>query len=102
MKVRPRLRLGKVAAHRYSLRVFAAESFAGKFGTFQRYNGTLGRWVNVKRVLLRANSTGVAPTVITAVSFRSTIPARLRVRVILPQLQVGNCYLPGSSNIIRS
>ena len=102
VKVRPRLRLGKVAAHRYSLRVFAAESFAGKFGTFQRYNGTLGRWVNVKRVLLRANATGVAPTVITAVSFRSTIPARLRVRVILPQLQVGNCYLPGSSNIIRS
>lgn len=102
VKVRPRLRLGKVAAHRYSLRVFAAESLAGKFGTFQRYNGTLGRWVNVKRVLLRANSTGVAPTVITAVSFRSTIPARLRVRVILPQLQVGNCYLPGSSNIIRS
>lgn len=102
VKVRPRLRLGKVAAHRYSLRVFAAESLAGRFGTFQRYNGTLGRWVNVKRVLLRANSTGVAPTVITAVSFRSTIPARLRVRVILPQLQVGNCYLPGSSNIIRS
>ena len=102
VKVRPRLRLGKVAAHRYSLRVFAAESFAGKYGTFQRYNGTLGRWVNVKRVLLRANSTGVAPTVITAVSFRSTIPARLRVRVLLPQLQAGNCYLPGSSNIIRS
>jgi plastocyanin len=102
VKVRPRLRLGKVAAHRYSLRVFAADSFAGKYGTFQRYNGTLGRWVNVKRVLLRANATGVAPTVITAISFRSTIPARLRVRVILPQLQVGNCYLPGSSNTIRS
>ena len=102
VKVRPRLRLGKVAAHRYSLRVFAAESFAGKYGTFQRYNGTLGRWVNVKRVLLRANATGVAPTVITAISFRSTIPARLRVRVILPQLQVGTCYLPGSSNVIRS
>ena len=27
VKVRPRLRLGKVAAHRYSLRVFAAEQF---------------------------------------------------------------------------
>jgi len=102
VKVRPRLRLGKVAAHRYSLRVFAAESFAGKYGTFQRYNGTLRRWVNVKRVLLRANSTGVAPTVITAVSFRSTIPSRLKVRVVLPQLQAGSCYLPGLSNTILS
>jgi hypothetical protein len=34
--------------------------------TFQRYNGTLQRWVNVKRVLLHANSTGVAPTVISS------------------------------------
>ncbi len=102
VKVRPRLRLGKVAPHRYSLRVIAARSFAGKYGTFQRYNATLGRWVTVKRVLLRANSTGIAPTVISSVSFRSTIPARLRVRVILPQLQVGSCYLPGRSNVILS
>ncbi len=102
VKVGPRLRLGKVAPHRYSLRVSAARSFAGKYGTFQRYNTTLGRWVNVKRVLLRANSTGIAPTVISSVPFRSTIPARLRVRVILPQLQVGSCYLPGRSNVIFS
>jgi len=102
VKVRPRLRLGKVASHRYSLRVFAAQSFAGKYGTFQRYNGTLRRWVKVKRVLLRANSTGIAPTVISSVSFRSTIRSRLKVRVILPQLQVGSCYLSGRSNVILS
>ena len=102
VKARPRLRLGKVASHRYSLRVFAAQSFAGKYGTFQRYNGTLRRWVKVKRVLLRANSTGIAPTVISSVSFRSTIRSRLKVRVILPQLQVGSCYLPGRSNVILS
>jgi plastocyanin len=102
VKVRPRLRLRKVALHRYSLRVSAAQSFAGKRATFQRYNRTLRRWVNVKRVLLRANSTGIAPTVISSVSFRSTIQSRLQVRVILPQLQVGNCYLPGRSNAILS
>jgi plastocyanin len=101
-RVRPRLRLRKLAPHRYSLRVFAARSFAGRFGTFQRYNGTLGRWVNVKRVLLRANSTGVAPTVISSVSFRSTIRPMLKVRVVLPQLQVGGCYRPGRSNVILS
>jgi plastocyanin len=102
VKVRPRLRLRKLAPHRYSLRVFAAASFAGKYATFQRYNGVLGRWIKVKRVLLRANATGITPTVISAVSFRSAIKPRLKVRVVLPQLQVGSCYRPGRSNVIRS
>jgi plastocyanin len=101
-KVRPRLRLGKVAPHRYSLRVFAAQSFAGKYATLQRYTVTLQRWVTVKRVLLHANSTGVAPTVISSVTFRSSIRARLKIRVVLPQLQVGTCYLAGRSNVILS
>ena len=79
MTVRPRVRLAKVASHRYSLRVLAAQSFAGKYGTFQRYNGAVRRWANVKRVLLRANSTGIAPTVIyVSVSFRATLPPRAR------------------------
>jgi plastocyanin len=102
VKVRPRLRLRKLAPRRYALRVSAARSFAGKYGTFQRYSGTLRRWVRVKRVLLRANSTGVAPTVISSAAFRSSIRPRLRVRVILPQLQVGSCYRPGRSNVILS
>ena len=102
VKVRPRLRLGKVAAKRYSLRVSAARSFAGKYATFQRYNATLRRWVNVKRVLLRANSTGVAPTVISSVTFRSSLSGRPRIRVVLPQLQVGACYMAGTSNAILS
>jgi plastocyanin len=102
VKVRPRLRLRKLAPHHYSLRVFAAASFAGKYATFQRYNGVLGRWIKVKRVLLRANATGITPTVISAVSFRSAIKPRLKVRVVLPQLQVGSCYQPGRSNVILS
>jgi plastocyanin len=101
VKVRPRLRLGKIAPHRYSLRVFAAQSFAGKYATFQRYRFALRRWVKVKRVLLRANGTGVAPTVITSAKFRSRLKAGLRVRVVLGQTQVGSCYLAGRSNTIR-
>lgn len=102
VKVQPRLRLGKVAAHRYSLRVSAAQSFAGKVGTLQRYNPTLARWIKVKTVLLRSNSTGVAPTVITSASFRSTVAAGLKIRVVLPQLQVGSCYAAARSNTIRA
>jgi plastocyanin len=102
VKVQPRLRLGKIARHRFTLRVFAAQSFAGKSATFQRYRPALKRWVSVKRVLLRANNTGVAPTVITSAKFRSALRAKLRVRVVLAQKQVGACYLAGRSNAIRS
>ena len=100
--VLPRLRLGKIARHRYTVHVSAAESFAGKIATFQRYNKTKKRWVKVKRVVLQADTTGVAPTVVTSATFRSGIKARQRVRVTLGAKQVGSCYLAGRSNAIRS
>ncbi|MDP9255715.1 MAG: hypothetical protein M3Q31_04055, partial [Actinomycetota bacterium] len=101
VKVRPRLRLGRVAPHRYSLRLFAAQSFAGKYAVFQRFNGSLARWVFIKRVLLRKDSTNILPTVISSRAFRSTVRSRLKVRMILPQSQAGSCYLSASSNGIR-
>ena len=100
VKVEARLRLGRVAAHRYSLRVFAAQSFAGKWATFQRLKGD--RWISVKRVRLQKNSTNILPTVISSVPFRWTSTTRPRVRAILPQGQEGTCYLAGVSNNIRS
>jgi hypothetical protein len=102
VKVQPGLKLSKVGRHRYALRVSAAQSFAGKSATFQRYRSTIKRWVNVKRVVLKANTTGVAPTVISSATFRSGLRAKLRVRVVLGQAQVGTCYLAGRSNTIRS
>lgn len=102
VRVRPRLRLMRVASHRYLLRVFATQSFAGKYASFQRYNGRLGRWVALRKVVLKANSTGVAPTVITSRSFRSSVRGGLRVRATLPQAQVGTCHAPGVSNAVRS
>jgi plastocyanin len=101
-KEKPQLRLAKLAAHRYSVRVLAAESFAGKFASFERYNAALSRWVTVKQAVLRANSTGTAPTVISSATFRSTIKARLKVRIIMTQAQAGTCYLAGVSNAILS
>jgi plastocyanin len=101
-KVRPRLRLARVAAHRYSLRVTAAATFAAKYASFQRLNSLTHRWVAVKTVRLVANNSGVAPTVISTASFRSTIKTGLPVRVVLGQAQVGTCYLAGTSNTIRS
>jgi plastocyanin len=102
VKVRPRLALRRVAAHRYALRLTAAQSFAGKYANFQRYNGTLKRWVAVRSVLLKASTTGVAPTVASTAAFRSPIRAGLRVRMTLPTPQTGGCYAAGLSNIIVS
>jgi plastocyanin len=100
--VRPRLRLGRVAAHRYSLRVFAAQKLAGRYATLQRYNAARGTWVFVKRVQLRSNSTNILPTVISSVAFRAAIAPRAKIRAVMPQTQVGTCYRPGTSNVIRS
>lgn len=102
LKVHPRLRLGKVAPHRYTVRVFAAQSFAGKYVIFQRYRLALRRWVNVKQVLLRANGTGIAPTVISSARFHSRIRTGVLVRVLLGRAQTGSCYLGARSNTIRS
>jgi plastocyanin len=102
IRVRPLMRLTKVAAQRFSLRVTAAESFGGKYASFQRYNGTLHRWVGLKTVALKASPTGVAPAVITAASFKVRVKAGLRVRATLSQAQAGTCYAPGLSNTTRS
>jgi plastocyanin len=100
VKVEPRLRLGRTSAHHYSVRVFAAQRFAGRYATLQRFSGV--RWVFVKRVRLHSNSTNILPTVISSVAFRATIAPRARIRAILPAAQAGSCYLAGTSNVIRS
>lgn len=100
--VQPSLVLGRVAKHRFSVRVSAAQTFAGKVAVFQRYRKATRRWVKVKRVTLKANTTGVAPTVVTSARFRSRIKTRQRVRIVLGPKQVGACYAAGRSNIIRS
>jgi len=102
VKVRPRVRLGRVGAHRYSLRVFASQKFAGRLATVQRYAVARERWVFVKRVRLHSNSTNILPTVISSVAFRSLLPPHARLRVLLPQSQLGSCYLTGTSNTIRA
>ena len=102
VKVQPQLQLRKVGKHRYTVRVSAAQSFAGKVATFQRYKRSTKRWVRVKPVPLKANTSGVAPTVVTSAKFRSRIKAKLRVRVTLGPKQVGLCYAPGRSNTTRS
>jgi plastocyanin len=102
VSVRPRLQLGKVAPHRYSVRVYAADSFAGKVVSFQRYNRLRSIWVTVKRVTLRPGATAVSPTIVSSATFGARVAVRSRVRVVLAQAQAAPCYLLGRSNLIYS
>lgn len=99
VKVRPRITLRRVGS-RYTVRLTAGRSFAGKLVSFQRR--ALGRWVTIRRVRLTATSTPVAGTVVTSRTFRARVRSGLRLRVFLPQAQAGACYLAAPSNAVRS
>lgn len=101
-RVLPKLQLSKVGRHRYRVRVSAADTFAGKRVSFQRYRSATRHWRGVKSVLLKPSTTGVAPTVVSSATLRSTIAARQRVRVVITQKTVGTCYAASKSNTIRS
>jgi hypothetical protein len=101
VKVRPRMTLRKVRAHRFRARVFAAQPFAGKKATFQRFSTATQRWVRVRGVALNLLSTG-SPTIVSGATFRSAIRSGRRVRIVLPQSQAGACYAAGISGVIRS
>jgi plastocyanin len=100
--VAPSLLLSKTGKHRYKLQITAAQSFVGKVATFQRYRPALKRWVKVKQVPLKTSVAGTAPAVITSAKFRSSVKARVKVRVSVGPKQVAPCYLAGRSNTIRS
>jgi plastocyanin len=100
--VAPSMLLRKTSRHHYKLQISAAQSFVGKVATFQRFRSKSKSWVKVKRVPLAASSAGTAPTVTTSAKFRSSLRARLRVRVSFGPKQVAPCYIAGHSNTIRS
>jgi len=102
VRVRPRLVLTRVAAHRYTVRAYAGESLAGKYAGIQRYNATTRRWVSVKVLPLKAGAGATAPAVVSTASVRLTFKTRVRLRATLGQAQVGTCYAAGSSNTILS
>ncbi|HKG93325.1 MAG TPA: cupredoxin domain-containing protein [Gemmatimonadaceae bacterium] len=101
VRVRSAMSLGKVGLRRFTIRVRAADSFAGKAVAVQRYNSVTRRWVVLRSATLRADTTGVAPTVVSSVTFSRTIGRGTRLRVVMGQATAGSCYAAGTSNAIR-
>jgi hypothetical protein len=102
IRVRPRLRLGKVGPGRLSLRVYAARSFAGRSAFLQQWNRKRHRWVSVRRIRLRATGIGLPPTVVSAATIRARGRRGTLVRVVLPSRNAGPGYLGGTSNRVRA
>jgi hypothetical protein len=100
VKVAPVVKVKKLSLGKFSLSVTAAQSFAGKYVVFQRLRNT--KWVTLKKVTLATAKTTTAPTQVTSATLKIKMPARLRVRAILPATQAGACYLPAKSKVIRS
>ncbi len=100
VKVAPVLTLKKLALGKFSVSVTAAQSFSGKYVVFQRLRRT--KWVTLKKVTLATAKTTTAPTQVTSASFKIKLPARLRIRSILPAAQAATCYLGAKSPVIRS
>lgn len=99
VNVRPRVRLSKLAGHRFRVRVWAAQSFTGKKGSLQRK--TNRGWKTIKAVPL-AQTGANGRTIISGSTFRAIVPRGRTLRVLMTQPQVGSCYLPGWSAAIRS
>ena len=100
VKVTPLLSLQKLSLGKFKVSVTAAQSFVGKYVVFQRLRNT--KWVTLKKVTLATVATTTAPTQVTSSTFKIKLPAKLRVRSILPATQAATCYLPVKSKVIRS
>jgi hypothetical protein len=100
VKVAPVLTLKKLSLGKFSVSVTAAQSFSGKYVVFQRLRRT--KWVTLKKVTLGTAVATTAPTQVTSATFRIKLPAKLRVRSILPAAQAATCYLGAKSKVIRS
>lgn len=76
----------------FTMKATSAIPYAGRSVYLQRRNA-LGQWVSLKRVVLRSS------TLATRTSVR--LPKGLsRIRVLMPQAQVGIGYVPGVSRVV--
>ena len=103
--VRPVVVLKRVARHRFSVQVIAAQSFVGKAVVFQRWVGSRHRWNRVKTVFLGARAAATSPlpgSTVSSTAFKVSLHRGLRVRAFLPGGQAAPCYVGAHSSTIRS
>jgi hypothetical protein len=99
VRVHPHLELLGPHGSLFQLRVAAGRFFDRASGALERRAGN--RWVRVRAFTLHRSSGGMGVVPWTYATFRARVKRGTFVRAVLPQSQVGRCYLPGVSNIVR-
>jgi plastocyanin len=96
VSIRPRISLQKVGRHQYLIVVLASRSMAGK--TVNITSWVPGRgWVTFKQATLQ----NLARTPTTSVAYFTTfVRLGTKLRIFMPQSQVGSDYFQGHSNFI--
>jgi len=105
VKVRPRVVLSKIRTRKFRIRVYAAESLVGHGVLFRRYVAAQRKWLTVKTVLPRVQTSAATPlpgTVVSSVSFGVRLRAGFRVRAVMTNDAAAPCYIAASSATIRS
>ena len=96
VRVRPQLFLQRLNGF-FQLTIRANDIFRGDVGVVERRQGD--RWTPVKRIVITGfggyNQGGMA-------RFHARLRRGTPIRVVLTQAQVGRCFLPGVSNIVRA
>jgi hypothetical protein len=96
---RPRTKAG----YGFQVEVRSLQQFWKRHIVVQRYERRLGRWRDVKKVVL--TETGAAPGsqfVWTSAEFRVAVPKGTRIRAMFPLSQARPCYLAGYSNQLQA
>jgi hypothetical protein len=96
VRVHPQLFLRRLPQY-FDLWIRAEGIFRGDVAAVQRASGA--HWKTIKRVQVKSFG-GYA--VGGEAKFKVKVPPRTKVRVVLSQAQVGKCFLPGFSNIVRA
>ena len=99
LSTRPRTRKG----FGFEVAVRSQLQFWKRHVIVQRFQRSLGRWVDVKKVVL--TETGAAPGssfVWSSAEFTTAVPRGTLVRAMFPLSQAKPCYLAGYSNQLRT
>lgn len=97
--VRARVSLGKIAHHRFVVRVVAGRPFVGRYVWIRRWNARAHAWRNVIRVQLKhyIRSSGTTTT-----TFRLHFGRRVKLRAFLNNVAARPDYVRSWSNFIVS
>ena len=96
---RPRTKAG----YGFKVEVRALAQFWRRHVVVQRYERRLGRWRDVKKVVLTDSGAAPGSTFVwTSADFNVAVPRGTAIRVVLPLSQARPCYLAGYSNQLET